>query len=303
MKIKDIFNKALLGLAGIAGLCSGCEYLEPEGIRIKAEADGVISEEEESELVSIIDNKEKIDELNKPIQNFVNDYEEFIINDFSRQGIHHGSFDDNLHHFMVKDYDELKAKYERGGFAKKPGDMSAYHSSPNNTVYMVKGDYLFQFLTIFEHEVGHSKRLQSREFMSMANEDYAAFKLYALNKKIGAHYLENSLIFFPDRKIDLALGDREYYTIGAMAFILEANRYDGNLEKAMERIQTTPTLHLEKEVYAMAARYESMREAYFAEGNEMIFSRGSGKALPRSAMRNSPSCRNISRQGYTTGKR
>ncbi|MBU2590072.1 MAG: hypothetical protein KKB39_04905 [Nanoarchaeota archaeon] len=280
-----------LGLTGLVSLnFFGCGPLIPEGDKVKTYADGIISVEEEDQIRLEFESINGIDGFNPIVQNFVNDVDVYLKNEFSRKGFELRGITEDLHIYMPQDEVELAQKYKEVCLKDKPKNSSAFYG-PNNTIYIPKTSNfilddtimpynitLGDFYSTFFHELGHHSRYDPEEYYSEAFEYYASLKLYALNKKLGLQVLTNSLCFLPKKDADDYF---EKYDYGCVNFIIQANKFDGNLETSFNHILTTPQLHMKSYLKDVLDQYSTMSYAYLFEFEKLLFSNGFKKSFDK----------------------
>lgn len=254
--------KKLLIASGTIGLFASCELVQPEGVRVKAEADGIISQGEEGRIMEAIHSKKDIRNLTPEAQGLINDANIFFKNEFERQGLEYAAMGDDLHLYITKDVEELSQEYKEHNLSDAPIALAGFFSGANSTIYiMPKG--IIGFYRTFQHELGHYMRYGCREFSSMANASYSVLKLIALNKAVGKESELLSMCLLSELGWeDRYDGIEPYYALGCVAFVSEANRHDGNLEKALDHIMNAPEQHIERNAIEFASGYDSLRHAY-----------------------------------------
>ena len=277
MGIKSWAKKTAAALS-LAGALTGCDMLAPEGVAVKQDADGVITQEEENEMGNLLMSQDYANDFT-PYIGFVNDFNVFMGEEMASQGLDRRRFDDDLHVYMVRDEEEMAEKYEFGNIPVLP---PAFHGDTNATLYMLQNNFMPHGLIMtFTHEAGHHLRSSAYEFPSKAHEMYFAIRMYGLNKKIGSVFAGNAVVMpYPDES-DLSIrcvpmnkylekNYRKYYFFGDFGFIVQANIENGNLERAFNNILTRPNLYLEQSTRDAAMQYGNICEASHSEFNKML---------------------------------
>jgi len=289
----------MLTMLGAGTMNSGCEFMIPEGQLVKCEADGVISEQEEQDLIRIASKEHKImsidikgndvevirpvgvTQFEGPIQMFINDSDIFFNQEFEDRGFDRIGISKDLHIYMPEDEEEFKKKYKmaHANLTDAPFFASAFYSGANNTIYIPKGEYFEEFLPTMHHEIGHSMRISDEEFPALMNEMYSNFKLYLMNKTLGSSVLPNINRYFPRDKLgDFEEGYLHNYQIASLGFLIRANdgvmadnnKMDGNLEATVDYISKVPKLNFEKEVRGVVENYPEMRSAYMDQLEKLL---------------------------------
>jgi len=295
---------ARLGLVVTAAVSgAGCQYIEPMGQAVHAEADGVLTQTEENDILDLLEATDRgerklieyVDEdsyitdfTGGPLQNLVNEADEYISQEMEKNGFPRKRFGNGLNMFLAPSRQYL---IENENMAEYAG---AFYRSSNNTIYipLKTGPIGFEvdlgygnFVPYFHHELGHHLREGAYEMASMGNEIYSNLKMYDFNKKLGSPLVSIGLFLLPEEEWkDIYANALSIYTIGSLDFLVQVNwkrdsngnivEADGNLEAAMNRILTDPQLHLEKKVKEVSSRYSNFREAQTAELNNMVSKQG-----------------------------
>ncbi|MBU4241711.1 MAG: hypothetical protein KKA65_02865 [Nanoarchaeota archaeon] len=281
----------MLSMLGAGTMNSGCELLQPEGQLVKCEADGVISEQEEQDIIRIASREHKtlakiqgqeveaflpvgVTKFEGPIQMLINDTDIFFTQEFEKRGLYRSGISDDLHIYIPKDDEEFKAKYKttHANLSDPSEFVSAFYSGANNTIYIPKGRRFNTFFNTMHHEIGHSMRISDEEFPSMANESYVTLKLYLMSKKLGSNILQDINQYFPREKLgDFKNGYLHNYQLGALGFLIKANENNGDLEKAVYDILNVPKLNFEKVVRDKIENgYPDMRAAYMDQLDKLL---------------------------------
>lgn len=310
--LKKSLKKLGIALAtvGAFSLGSGCEFFTPEGVLVKAKADGVISQEEEQAIIDIMGRQELAgDECDKayniflfssgaipedtqkkcfitdfegPMQGLVNDSDIFFAREFSGRGFSYHEIEGGQHIYLTKDKEELKKKHRETTLNDMPSWTGGFNVMQNSTIYLPKTYGFGQFYRIFEHEIGHSMRHGAYEYASMANEIYSDLKLYALNRNLGARNVGQGLCDLPREKAgSFSEGFTQYYDLGCLNFFVQANLHDGSLEAAHNHIMNAPGLHLEEKLVSIANQYEDMREAFKDQLEQLVQKPGFRESFSR----------------------
>lgn len=276
-KIRDWFklNKRGLVIGGAigagagtvlaAGIISVALYFEkqPDGVPVKAEADGIVAQAEESEITGYFSNG-RGNEYNNTISGLVNDFDVFLAREFGG-----GSRIDEDLHIKIESDEEVADDC----------DMSTWYSGCyrdiNSTIYLEPGSPERLFGGI-EHEIGHSLRsmpgVSLKELPSQANELYAYFRLYSFNRMIGMHYAKDSKpasreYIFAECKPDKKMVP---YMLGAIGFLVQANKAEGDLELALHNVLTAAESQLEKDTKDAISGYDNMCKAYIGEYERLL---------------------------------
>ncbi len=272
----------MMSMLGAGTMGQGCEFLVPEGQLVKIEADGVISEQEEAEMIGIMEKEHKVTRHDKdgnpyeitdrvgvmkfegPVQMLINDTDVYFNNEFEERGLYREGIDNSLHFYMPKDDQEFKKKYKKthANLDEAPSYSSAFYSGANHTIYIPKGRLLDSFYTTMHHEIGHSLRISDEEFPAMANENYARLKTYALNQTLGSRLLLRSIDWMPRKATeDWEDGYEHNYDMATLAFLYQANKENGSLEEAVHHMLNVPEAPFAKEVRKELEKYDDMRNA------------------------------------------
>lgn len=279
MTIKSWLKKTGMAIS-LATALTGCDMLSPEGVAVKQNADGVLTQEEAAEAESALGVNGKVKDF-VPFLNFVNEADVFRVNELEKQGLPGHRFSDDLHVYMVKDEAEMKEKYE---FGNRPWVPPAFHGDTNSTLYIISDYYMPpEFMLSFLHEAGHDIRNDAYEFPSEANRNYFAFRAYAMNRRIGSVFADYAFRNpMPKMKgedvgkycqpVDEYLsGDfHRYYGYADLEFLIQANLANGNLEKAFDKIMRSPMLYLEASTKSVAENYPDMCSAMLGEFETLI---------------------------------
>jgi len=280
----------MLSMLGAGTMNSGCEMFVPEGQLMKVEADGVITEQEEQDLIKIMTAEHQIEEedengniigvtdfvgINKfdgTVQNFINDTDIFFNKEFEKKGLERVGISNSLHLYMASSKEEYKEKYKKTyAGLKEPTSYSGFYSELNHTIYVPKSYSLGKFYKVVHHEIGHSMRLTDDEFPSLANEMYSIFKLYALNKNIGSQFLQKIMWYLPRENYQECPKDSLFnYQLGALNFLIQANKMNGDLETTVDKIMNVPDLILEKEVKDKISEYPELRTVFMEELDKLL---------------------------------
>lgn len=275
-KLKNIGLAALLSLKIL-----GCGPLVPEGQKVQGYADGVITEQEAPAIQFQFESD--IDGFNPVIKNLVNDEDIFHKKEFSRRGFKLRGITSKLHIDMPEDIDALARKHRQVCMSKMPDDVGAFYG-PNKTIYMPKtygsllgsemqtiSPDLQMFHDVFFHELGHHLRFGLDEYGSKAHESYAGLKLYMLNRKLGMQTMTDALCFLPKKHADYYF---DKYDFGCVNFIVQSNRFDGNLEAGLDYILAAPKAPMESYLREVLGNYPSISDAYLLEFEKALYSDG-----------------------------
>ena len=253
-----------LKLASLAlASCFGGCVCEPDGIPAYQEADGVLTEQEKQEYGEFAG---KVIEYEGMPQQFTNDLDELISQEFERKGLPSHRIGGSLHIYLGST-DEITDIH--GG-----NTQAAFYRFINNTIYM-SNDWFDkeEFITTFFHEVGHHLREEDNEYYSMANEIYASFKIYCLDNEIAYDFADNTLSFDfrPDNIRDYCPNaTSRKYAYGGLAFLVEANRQNGDLEKALQKVLTSPSDYLQSIVVNKGLEYENVCDMIYYEFDKLL---------------------------------
>ena len=137
-----------IGLAAVASLAianANCELLTPDGCQVYKQADGIVTEKEEKNLIKVIeltetgqrDLLEYVDEKNRitdfesgSFQDLVNDINVHYVQEFEKQGLKFPRYGKDLHVYFAPTREDL---IKENGL---PQDKLAFFSSVNDTIYM-----------------------------------------------------------------------------------------------------------------------------------------------------------------------
>lgn len=278
---------AFIGTMSLAGYKLYQEYLKtvPEGDYVKAEADGIITPEEEKTISEYLKNGEPrvytsradiLDEIAKgpvtekydnTIRELVNEYNEFLASEIKWN---RNPIGDNLH-IYISSHDETVNKCNIDKW------YGGCYRSWNSTIYLPILSPIELFEGI-EHEIGHSLRSMPynnnylMELPSQANEFYAFFRLYNLNKEIGKYYAANNKPTAMEYvKKECNIEEKALpYMLGAIGFLVQANKAEGNLELAMRNVILAPESQLEKDTKDAISEYENICKAYIGEYEQLL---------------------------------
>ena len=275
-----------VSISGLAIICynSYKEYLKtvPEGAAVKAKADGVITPEEESSITGYLTYgkpqvfnslEETINagpitkEYDNTISGLVNDYNAFLVNQLKWKN---NLISDRLHIVISNNKDIEKSCNINpwyGGCYK--GTNSTIYLKECSPVGMLEG---------IEHEIGHSLRNMPRdnnylkELPSQANEFYAYFRLNSLNRTIGTYYVEHNnppamKFVSKECKPDSRAVP---YMLGAIGFLVQANKAKGDLELALQNVFNADISQLEKDTKEAVSKYGNMCLAYSGEYESLL---------------------------------
>ncbi|MDD4877902.1 MAG: hypothetical protein PHO02_02605 [Candidatus Nanoarchaeia archaeon] len=277
MTIKSWLKKTGMAVS-LAGALTGCEMLSPEGVAVKQDADGVITQEEENEIGKHLMSKDYANDFT-PYIGFVNDFNVFMGGEMRHQGLDERRFDEDMHVYMARDEEEMAEKY---AFGNKPGVPPAFHGDTNSTLYILQNMFMPAGLIMtFTHEAGHHFRSSAYEFPSKAHEMYFALRMYGLNKKIGSVFAGKAVPIPYTNGLNLSArcvpvneyfpeDYKKYYFLGDLGFIVQANLENGNLERAFNNILTRPILYLEESTMNAARQYDNICEASLSEFNKLL---------------------------------
>ncbi len=278
--------KLLKGLVLSSFLAFSCAPLEPEGQKAKHDADGKISVQEHNSIKRLFESKEGVQYYDSTTRAFVNDVDLYLKQEFSDEGLSLRGITDGLHIYLTENNQGLAKKYKEVYLSKMPRSFNAFYGL-NKTIYMSKNTSsddialtpnisLKKFYELFFHELGHHNRYQTNEYGSKANESYAQMKLYNLNRKLGKQTIIGSLCFLPDKSADQYF---EEYDYGCMNYIVQANKFGGNLEKGLDHVLTAPLDTMEKDLESVLEAHSSISDAYLSEFQKLIFSQGFRKSF------------------------
>ncbi|MDI6737831.1 MAG: hypothetical protein QME12_04935 [Nanoarchaeota archaeon] len=277
MSLKSRAKKTAAALS-LAGALTGCDMLFPEGVAVKQNADGVITQEEENETGALLMSRDYANDFT-PYIGFVNDFNVFMGEELASQGLDRRRFDDDMHVYMVRDEEEMAEKYAFGNVNWAP---PAFHGDMNSTLYILQNKYFPSgLIMIFTHESGHHFRSSAYEFPSKAHEMYFALRMYGLNRKIGSVFAGYAVSVPKAGGNDLSVmcvpiseyfnGDyHKYYFLGDLGFMVQANLENGNLERAFNNILTAPILYLEETTKNVAMQYDTICDASLSEFKKML---------------------------------
>lgn len=268
------------GLAG-ATICT-VEYVKamPDGVPVKAEADGVVTQEEESTIKDYFLNG-KGNEYNSAISGIVNDYNQFLVKGL---GWGRNPINDDLH-IYISSHEETIDKCDIDSW------YGGCYRNENSTMYLQESSPIELFEGI-QHEAGHSLRSMPhdnnylKELPSQANEFYAFFRLYSLNREIGRYYAANNT---PTAREHIKSGCKVEekaipYLLGAIGFLVQANKAEGDLELAMKNVLNSPESMLEKDTREAVSDYGgNMCDAYFEEYEMLLNKEGFFNSIAENA--------------------
>ncbi|MFA5887828.1 MAG: hypothetical protein WC852_03910 [Candidatus Nanoarchaeia archaeon] len=301
-KIRTWFNKyekgILAGLAiggitvSIGGMSIICynsykEYLKtvPEGAAVKTKADGVITKEEESEIASyltygkpqVFNSLEDViktinagpitKEYDNTISGLVNDFNVFLVNQFKWKN---NKIGDRLH-IVISNNKNIEKSCNINPW------YGGCYKGTNSTIYLKECSPV-GMLEGIEHEIGHSLRNMPRdnnylkELPSQANEFYAYFRLNSLNRTIGTYYAKNNSPTAMEYVSTECKPDSRAvpYMLGALGFLVQANKAEGDLELAMQNVLNAGISQLEKDTKDSVSKYGNMCLAYKGEYENLL---------------------------------
>lgn len=272
MKLKGVLKKAItpaLVCASAALVAVVFSATRPKGIPVRYDADGAITEQEEKDVLDLFENGSG-KTYNATIRNLVNDFDVFVEREFSEEGLGSNRIRDDLH-VVVNNEKTIE----------KCGEMPVgCYQWLNSTIYLRESYFPVDLIGNLEHEIGHDIRgwlITLRELPSQANEFYAFFKMYSLNRNIGAEYAVNVMPpgYWEAFQKECNISSREWpYMLGATGFLAEANLSNGNLETAMDRIFNKSRWALEDEIYSTINKYSNICEAYREEARKLVNQQG-----------------------------
>ena len=252
-----------LKLASLALVsCFGGCVCEPDGISAYQEADGVLTEQEKQAYQDFRGNVMQFEGMP---QQFTNDLDELISQEFERKGLPSHRIGSSLYIYLGSE-EEVKDEYG--------GDSVSFYRFINNTIYMAN-DWFDKkaFINTFFHEVGHHLREEDNEYYSMANQIYASFKVYCLDNEIGFDFADNTLSFDfrPDNIRDYCPnGTSRKYAYGGLAFLVEANKQNGDLEKTLQKILASSSDYLHSNVVNKGREYDNVCNMIFNEYENLL---------------------------------
>ncbi|MFH1066013.1 MAG: hypothetical protein V1734_05905 [Nanoarchaeota archaeon] len=271
---------------------AGCEDLTPQGMQVKQDADGIVSAEEEAEIKAAIETPGYVNDFTN-FRHFVNDFNVDADNNFRQQGLPSYRFNDELHIAFVADTAE-------GCNTNKPWAAPACSQDFNYTLYFKKDNFSpLYFLATFHHESGHRMQQGNYEFPSEANKAYFMFNIYGFNRRIGSAFadfafnlpvpLTNSgnIVQKWCQPVNeyLAESSMKYYGYGDLGFLMMANRFNGNLEKALDKMIRAPQLYLEQAVRDASLSYDNMCDVMIGEFQKLLGNPGFIERLEKNMSR------------------
>ncbi|MBR9683141.1 hypothetical protein GOV03_01220, partial [Candidatus Woesearchaeota archaeon] len=258
----------------------------PEGQKVKCDADGWISPQEESDLIKIFEAEKGIEGFTRDIQMVVNDFDKYQQGEFNDRGLWLKPIGKDLHILMVKNQEALRKKSKELPGSGVSEDVEGFYRGNNTTIYQPLTTDVFEargenislthFIETFQHEVGHDKLLSDKEFSAQSNEYYFNLKMYSMNSTIGLEFLNRVLCEeWREKAGEFSDGYGHYYRLGCIALYYQANKVGGNLEKALEIIMNAPSLHTEKDlIEQINQKYPNLRIAYQSEFEELVTKEG-----------------------------
>lgn len=266
------FLKDSAGLLITAGIFGGgyCYLSRPDGVPLKAEADGVLTAEEqeraEGYFVGNIHDANMDD-----LKAFINDFDVFTAREFQESGLEPSRIDEDLHISPMQGLAKTICKRGSGCYG---GIRSTIYIRPelnglNDELYV---------LEIIEHELGHTHDFfmtfsnYLSELPSQSNEMYSMLKMYSFNKAIGAEYALRT--FNPEIstwKDNCSSGEgTERYILGRIGFLVQANKAEGNLEQALYNVLNESRWSLDSDSEDTIEKYKSLSWAYFEEYEKLL---------------------------------
>ncbi len=285
-------TKTLAGIVGALSLAAGCDYYTPEGMQVKQDADGVLTAEEEKNIETALETEGYVNDA-LPYLPFANDFNVYADSMFRAEGLPSVRFSDDLHIYFPDNFAE-----EYTG--NKPEMPVAFSKYSNSTLYFTRDHFLpLNYLVTFHHEAGHQLRTSPDEFPSEANKAYFVFNVYGFNKRIGSAFADFAFnnprpLLNPNDTAkqwcqpvnEYLAGDfNKYYGYGDLLFLVMANRFDGNLEKALDKVMRAPRLWLEQAVRDTSSSYTNMCDAMIGEFTKLMQNQGFQERLEQSMLR------------------
>ncbi len=246
MAIRNILKKvgdkarlvALVGGLGIAG-AAGCA---PEGTKVKRDADGIVDATEMKERVEAASDIETpVSDNNEVFLGLLNDDSVAIEKRMNERGLDWDGFGD-LYVHTSDDLDGLKGRYKYCTGRDMPGNNAAFYCDQNNTAYLVKSPLVF-LVNIFYHEFGHHLNSDFNatghivEIPAEAMRIYSSIFRRAQDMATGTMF--GRFTFTDNIPQDVPINssdDISRYSIGVMAFFMEANNQCGDLDRAVSSI-------------------------------------------------------------------
>lgn len=273
------FLKDSAGLLITAGIIGGgyCYLSRPEGVQLKAEADGFLTAKEKKETLEIFNSNESVESYNPALKSFVNDFDVFIANENKARGFPTNRFDEDIH-VLITDNDKINSACGEWG--------AGCWNHINNTMYLDYSDSFWITHAIW-HEAGHNLRYHYepvKELFSQSNELYSKMKAYCFDQEIGINFL-NATLTAPANYCKP--NERHLpYALGNIGFLAQANKAEGDLERALHNIlndrQTDGILDsieafftgaegcLECDMQNAARRYPDLCSAYYNEYRKLV---------------------------------
>lgn len=268
------FAAGSLAIAGITYYVT-----RPEGVQLRAEADGVLTKEEEKQMLDFLDSYDGIESYSPVLKSFVNDFDVFAAREFEARGLPSNRFDKDIHILIADNnkIDSVCGEWAGGCWSKT-----------NSTIYLRNDSDPFWTATTINHEIGHSLRTtvdspELDELSSQSNELYTKIKMYCFNKEIGTEYINSTLEVshsrdFKERSLP--------YILGNIGFLVQANKTKGDLERALYNIlndrQDDSIIQglvsfftgsegcLECDTQNAVRQYPSLSNAYYSEYRKLI---------------------------------
>lgn len=266
------FLKETAGLFIIAGITGAgyCYLSRPDGIPLKAEADGILTAEEQERAEGYFVGNIRDANMND-LKAFINDFDVFTAKEFEESGLEANMIDEDLHISPLQGLANIICK--RG---------SACYAGIRSTIYIRQkfnrlNDEL-NLLEIIEHEIGHTHNFFMTfsdyldELPSQSNEMYSMLKMYSFNKAIGAEYVLQT--FDPEistwKKNCISSEGTERYILGRIGFLVQANKAKGNLEQALYNVFNESRWSLGSDSEDTIGKYGSLSLAYFGEYEKLL---------------------------------
>lgn len=262
MKLRQLISGILLAY----GL-QGC-IMEPEGVQVKKEADGVLTAVEKEKVFNFLSSDEKLNDFSENMRDYLNDYNVFLDNEARDSGINGVRFKDDLHLYLGDD-EYLNSIYS----GQRESTPSAFYKRRNSTIYMHTAAFTPSlFIPTFYHEFGHSLRDNVVEFTSMANETYSLLKGIAFDNQIGSIFIADSLSSLSSCRnyADRRYTEGEDYEIAYLSFLVNATKSNGHLEKALETTRISPFLYLMGTGLNSWQRHGNLCDARFMEFQALL---------------------------------
>lgn len=247
--------------------------IHPKGESVKQEADGVLSAEEGHDVVYSFLSKDRLNSFTPELNGFVNDFDVFAEQEFLANGLDSYRFSSRL-----------SISWESFWGKIMPASRTGYSPS-QSTIFVINSNKPpLEFIATFQHEAGHAKGglLGAGEYPSTAYDFYSLLRMYSFNRDIGSLYIDRNFSHIMSQVGGWGKEERSPYAYGVLNFLIQANKEEGNLEKAVAGIlDSYPWNDYSKEVEKAVSAYGGAYETFYNEFSALIHQQGFRQGLER----------------------